>query len=145
MVWAAITEPERLVEWLAAADVFELRVGGAVCLRWLNVPDDIGEWEARGVELDGRDPTAVVRGTVRQLDPPRLLEYETDAMGLVRFELKAVGEETLLTFTNEIVLPDILPPAQSLASRHVHLDTLERALAGEPADWPRWTEDHMQE
>lgn len=144
-VWAAITEPDRLAEWLAAADQLELWVGGAVSLRWLNVPDDIGEWEAQGVELDGTDPATVVHGTVTRLDPPRLLEYDTDAMGLIRYELQSDGDGTLMVFTNEIVLPDAFPAEQTLAGWHSHLDTLEHALAGEPADWSRWTENHMED
>jgi uncharacterized protein YndB with AHSA1/START domain len=144
-VWAAITGPDRLAEWLAAADQLELRVGGAVSLRWLNVPDDVGAWEAEGVELDDTDPAAVVHGTVTRLDPPRLVEYQTDAMGVLRFELQSDGDATLMVFTNEIVLPDAFPAEQTLAGWHSHLDTLERALAGEPADWPRWTENHMED
>ena len=57
-VWAALTEPARLREWLADADV-ELAQGGAVQLRWLNTDD-----EGNG---------AVMVGTVTALDPPRLL------------------------------------------------------------------------
>jgi uncharacterized protein YndB with AHSA1/START domain len=144
-VWAAITAPDRLAEWLAAADQLELRVGGAVSLRWLNVPDDVGEWEAEGVELDAADPAAVVHGTVTRLDPPRLVEYQTDRMGLLRFELQSDGDATLMVFTNEIVLPDEFPAEQTLAGWHSHLDTLERALAGEPADWSRWTENHLED
>jgi hypothetical protein len=38
-----------------------------------------------------------------------------------------------------------MPLEQTLAGWHQHLDTLERALDGEPADWARWTELHMDE
>lgn len=144
-VWAAITEPERIAQWLAAADQLELQVGGAVLLRWLNLPDDIGQWEAEGVQLDDAEPSADVHGTVTRLEPRRLLEYDTDAMGLMRFELEPDDEGTLLVFINEIILPDAFPAEQTLAGWHVHLDTLERALAGQPADWAHWTEDRMGE
>ncbi|MGO9972375.1 MAG: SRPBCC family protein [Solirubrobacteraceae bacterium] len=144
-VWDAITERDRLADWLAAADELELRAGGSVTLRWLNVPDDVGEWEAQGVELEGADPAASVHGTITRLDPPRLLEYDTDTMGLIRFELRADGNGTMLIFTNEIVLPEAFPAEQTLAGWHSHLDALERALAGKPTDWPRWTRDHLEE
>jgi uncharacterized protein YndB with AHSA1/START domain len=71
-VWAALTEPPRLREWLADADV-ELSEGGAVQLRWLNTDDEGNH--------------AVMDGTVTALDPPRLLEISGEPHGVLRFEL----------------------------------------------------------
>jgi uncharacterized protein YndB with AHSA1/START domain len=142
-VWAAITEPDELRGWLAAAEV-DLREGGAIALRWLNVPDDTQEWEEKGIELpEDHDPAAPVRGTITRLDPPQLIEYETDQMGTMLWELRADGSGCALTFTNTIDLPDGQPPEQTLVGWHIHLDHLDEALAGEPADWDNWTEKYM--
>ena len=145
-VWAALTEPDELRGWLAAAEELELREGGVVALRWLNVPDDTKEWEEKGVEIpEDHDISAPVRGTITRLDPPRLVEYETDQMGLLRWELRGDENGCVLTFTNVIELPEGHPPEQMLAGWHVHLDALEEALEGRPADWENWTELHMDE
>src|SRR5687768_721613 len=69
-VWAALTIPERLADWLAPADV-DLRVGGRVVLR---LPDHAPDEQV-----------------ITELDPPRLLawtwrhpDHETS---IVRWEL----------------------------------------------------------
>jgi uncharacterized protein YndB with AHSA1/START domain len=143
-VWAALTEPEQIRGWLAAAEELELAKGGAIVLRWLNVPDDLQEWEGKGVDMpEDHDPAAPVRGTITELDPPHLIEYETDQMGLMRWELRGEGSGCALTFTNTIELPEGHPPEQTLAGWHIHLDHLEEALAGQEADWSNWTEKYM--
>lgn len=144
-VFAAITQPDRIAEWLAAAEELDLRVGGSVALRWLNVPDDIGEWEEQGVDLDGADPSVPARGTVTKLDPPHLVEFTTDLMGVMRWELRPDGPGCVLTFTNEIELPPTAPAEQTMAGWHMHLDHLDAALAGRPVRWSTWTDDHMDE
>src|ERR1051326_5602555 len=72
-VWAALTEPEQLVAWLAEAEI-EPRQGGSVQLRWLNTDER------------GNSANAVMHATIRQFDPPRLLEYAGDIHGVLRFE-----------------------------------------------------------
>ena len=125
-VWAALTEPAELAGWLAAADI-DLQVGGQVELRWLN-NDDQGN-------------RAVARGTITRLEPPRLLEIDTDIHGRLRWELREDGRGCVLTFTSSVALPANYR-AMVLAGWHVHLDHLTAALAGRPVDWPTWTEDH---
>ncbi len=125
-VWAALTEPARLEQWLAAADL-ELVEGGSVELRWLNT-DDEGN-------------TAVARGTVARLEPPRLVEYDTDIHGVIRFELREHGPGCVLVFTNETPAPAEYE-AMVAAGWHIHLDHLAGALGGDPVDWPRWDEEH---
>ena len=66
--------------------------GGRVVLTWQNT--------------DNEGNTAVARGTVSALDPPRLLELDTDIHGRLRWELEPDGDGTLLTFTVEAQLPD---------------------------------------
>jgi uncharacterized protein YndB with AHSA1/START domain len=144
-VWGALTEPEQLAGWLAAADELELREGGRVALRWLN-SGSREEWEEYGVILpDDFDPQApeIVRGTVTAVDPPRLLEFDTDRHGIMRWELREEGSGSTLTFTN--IPPEGFPEemaAQVLSGWHQHLDALSEALAGHPmVDWDKWSLD----
>ena len=74
-VWRALTEPDELAAWLALAEL-ELTEGGRVVLTWQNT------------DPDGN--TAVARGTVSALDPPRLLELDTDIHGRLRWEPPAI-------------------------------------------------------
>jgi uncharacterized protein YndB with AHSA1/START domain len=125
-VWRAVTEPADLVGWLADADV-DLRAGGRVQLRWLN----------------SGEAGAVATGTVALVDPPRLVEYDTDIHGTLRFELAPDGEQaTRLTFT--VIHPDLDDGGLDLVRPgwHVHLEHLEDALDGRPIDWPRWAHEH---
>jgi uncharacterized protein YndB with AHSA1/START domain len=141
-VWEALTDPDRLGEWLAAAEELELREGGRITLRWQNIPDDHGEWEAEGINLDDGDPSAPVHCSITRLDAPHLLEYDGEQMGLLRWELQADGSGCVLRFTNVVELPDP-QREQTLAGWHIHLDHLEQALAGRPVEWSTWTEDHL--
>jgi uncharacterized protein YndB with AHSA1/START domain len=126
-VWRALTEPSELIGWLAESQV-DLREGGAVRFEWLNT-DDAGN-------------TAIASGTVARLDPPRLVEYDTDIHGRLRFELAPDGEEaTILHFTVEHPqLGDAV--AVVLPGWHIHLEHLDALLDGEPVDWERWNEEH---
>jgi uncharacterized protein YndB with AHSA1/START domain len=125
-VFAAITAPAELRGWLAEADV-DLALGGRVRLRWLNTGDD--------------GSTATATGRVTALDPPRLVEFDTDPHGVLRFELHEDGDGTALTFTVTTPAPnDQVDLARS--GWHIHLEHLADALDGRPVDWPRWGEDH---
>ncbi|MEA2383506.1 MAG: hypothetical protein QOH72_3477 [Solirubrobacteraceae bacterium] len=125
-VWAALTEPRELRGWLADADI-ELVRGGRVQLRWLN-SDDEGN-------------SAVADGTVTALDPPRLLELDTDPHGILRWELREAGGGTDLTFTASVPAPN---EAVRLARAgwHIHLEHLADALDGRSVDWPAWSTEH---
>lgn len=128
-VWAAITEPEQLVAWLAEADV-ELSLGGHVRLRWLNT-DEHG---------NRHEDSVVMNATITQLEPPRLLEYAGDRHGVLRWELREEASGCILTFSSTLPTPvDRL--AESLAGWHTHLDFLAEALDGQAVDWPRWPLD----
>jgi uncharacterized protein YndB with AHSA1/START domain len=125
-VWSALTEPEELRAWLADADI-ELVPGGAVQLRWLNT-DDQGD-------------RAVMNGTITALEPPRLLEIESDIHGVLRWELDGENRATRLVFTVSVPAPnDALTLVR--AGWHIHLEHLADALDGRPVDWPRWDSDH---
>jgi uncharacterized protein YndB with AHSA1/START domain len=136
-VWAALTEPDELAGWLAQAEL-ELAEGGSLVLRWQNrVTEE--DAERYGIELPEDDPgPPVVRGTVTQLDPPRLIEWDTDGHGVLRWELRQDGAGCVLRFTNMLPPGAEFPVAQSLSGWHMHLDMLEDALAGRAVDWPNW-------
>jgi uncharacterized protein YndB with AHSA1/START domain len=123
-VWALLTEPERIEEWLGVADV-ELRTGGRYRL----------------LEVGGQG----IAGVILTLEEPRVLEYTWDSAewtgGTVRYELSESDGGTRLVFTH-------IHPAKSwgeyryksLAGWHTLLDLLELAVEGSPASWhmERW-------
>jgi uncharacterized protein YndB with AHSA1/START domain len=125
-VWRALTEPDELAAWLALAEL-ELEVGGRVVLTWQNTDED--------------GNTAVARGTVSALDPPRLLEFDTDIHGRLRWELEPDGDGTALSFSAEVDLPEEYE-SEVIAGWHIHLDHLEEVLDGGTIDWPNWNREH---
>ena len=128
-VWRALTEPDEIAAWLALAEL-ELTEGGRVVLTWQNT------------DPDGN--TAVAEGTVSALDPPRLLELDTDIHGRLRWELERDGDGTALSFTADAQLPEDWE-LEVLAGWHIHLDHLEHVLDGGTIDWPNWSREHMPE
>jgi uncharacterized protein YndB with AHSA1/START domain len=125
-VWRALTQPEELAKWLALAELDPVE-GGEVVLTWKNT-DDEGN-------------TAVARGTVTALEAPRLLEFDTDIHGRLRWELRPDGDGTVLTFTAEVELPGEYE-LEVLSGWHIHLDHLEEVLDGGTIDWPSWSTAH---
>ena len=125
-VWSALTDPDEIAAWLALAEL-DLREGGRMMLRWQNT-DDEGN-------------TSVARGTVSALEPPRLLEFDTDIHGRLRWELEPDGSGTALTFTAEVELPADYE-TEVIAGWHIHLDHLEEVLDGGTIDWENWSRDH---
>ena len=111
-VWAALTKPERLRRWLADG-VFQEHVGGRL-------------------ELSFDDGT--IEGTVREVDRPRLLEYEWvegEKRSIVRFQLEPADHGTLLVLDHHRLPADAA--AGFGAGWHSHLDALDAALrADEP-------------
>jgi hypothetical protein len=99
-----------------------------VVLRWLNSDEEGNQ--------------AVLHGTITELDPPRVIEYDSDIHGLLRWELREEGNGSHLTFTATVSLPEDFK-TEVLAGWHIHLDHLEAALAGDPVNWPTWAADHM--
>ncbi|WP_405711704.1 SRPBCC domain-containing protein [Streptomyces xanthophaeus] len=119
-VWTALTTPDGLRGWLAAADVLERRLGGAVTLRWLNAG-------------------TTVTGHVTAWDVERVVEYTVTEHGRIRFHLERAGtDSTVIRFLNERAGPDA-ERLDCLAGWHAHFELLESALTGHPADWPAWT------
>ncbi|MCX4628303.1 MULTISPECIES: SRPBCC domain-containing protein [unclassified Streptomyces] len=125
-VWPALTTPDGLRGWLAAADVLERRLGGVVTLHWLN-------------------GGTTVSGHVTAWDVERVVEYTVSEHGRIRFHLEAVGtDSTVIRFLNERAGSDE-DRLDSLAGWHHHFELLESALQGHPADWSRWTDARWAE
>lgn len=135
-VWTALTDPAEMIHWWGAADELELVEGGRLVLRWLNKGEN-GE-------------RYIMSGRITRLDPPRLVEYDTDLHGVLRFELRADGDATVLVFSSTLAdcPPDERP--QMLAGWHMHLDFLADALVGQRADlvnlpmdrWEKWRAEY---
>lgn len=122
-VWAALTEPAALAQWLALGAI-DLVPGGRARLAFTHVDH-------------------VVEGRVVAVEPPRLLAYSWgEGHGVVRWELSPTDGGTLLLLTHAFPAADEAP--SFLAGWHTHLELLVHALAGEPAPWPwdRWHELH---
>jgi uncharacterized protein YndB with AHSA1/START domain len=117
-VWAALTEPAALAEWLADATVLPGE-GGQLIL-------DFGE--------GGREA-----GRITVWVPPRALAYEWNFTGgqpsQVQWWLTATedGRTTLLTLEHRLLRPDVSPGYG--AGWHAHLDQLEGHLAGSVPEW----------
>jgi uncharacterized protein YndB with AHSA1/START domain len=122
-VWDALTDPDRVEEWLARAEV-ELAEGGRVRLEWLN-----GD--------------AVAEGHISRLEPPHAIEFDTDIHGRMLWELQPDGDGTRLTLTVTAAIPDD-HLASVRAGWHVHIDFLEDALDGRAVDWPNWPQDRWE-
>jgi uncharacterized protein YndB with AHSA1/START domain len=125
-VWRALTEPEHRDAW------FPQRIeadGGWVAGARLRFVSDLM-------------PEANFGGELLVCDPPRTLEmrWGTD---ILRFELAADGDCTLLTLTDTI--EERGTAARTGAGWHTCLDTLTYALAGQAPPWTgdqRWRQVH---
>ncbi len=118
VVWAMLTEPERMVAWLAPGEI-ELRKGGAA-------------------KLNFTDSGIVIDSTVSEFEPPSLLEYSWSSPGEptrpVRWETAPVAGGTRLTLTLQI--PEDEDIARSCAGWEAHLMMLLAAIEGVPIKFP---------
>ncbi len=141
-VWAAITEPPEILAWLGEAEV-DLFEGGRFVVRWLNsfTAEQAAEYGIKGYEEGMKQ--SVMQGTICRLDPPRLLELDSDIFGTLRFELFDEGRSTLLRFSDTLEAPaETL--AQSMAGWHLHLDQLDQALDGRGiTNWKTWADEYL--
>ena len=147
-VWAALIDPERRAEWLALGTI-EPRPGGRAELTF-----DDGPTSEHGTDLEG---------TVRDADPPRLLEFswrtESGREEPVRWELfpEAGGTRLVLTHTVRRPIPlgfGLNVQNSATESRlagyqagwHGHLDRLPRMLAGQPSVYSHatWAELYLR-
>jgi uncharacterized protein YndB with AHSA1/START domain len=117
-VWSALTDPERLGDWLAAAEVAP-GLGGTITL-------DFGE--------DG-----IENGRITVWDPPRSLAYEWNFLGEhpshVSWELVLVDDGAATRLTLEHTLLDAGVAPEYGAGWHAHLDQLAGHLAKDTPEW----------
>ncbi len=114
-VWAAITVPERIADWLAEAEI-EMRVGGAIRLNW-------------------NKGTNRMEGRVVALDPPNTFAWTWTLDGresVVRFDLKAEGDGCWLTLTHSGV---DTRSGGVRAGWHSHLEGIPDAIEGRATTW----------
>jgi uncharacterized protein YndB with AHSA1/START domain len=116
-VWAALTQPERLADWFATAEV-DLRVGGVIRLNW------------NGVHRADM--------VITECDAPRTLAWrwrigERDT--LVRFDLAPADGGCDLTVTHSGLSRDGARDGGVRAGWHAHLEALPDALDGRATPW----------
>ncbi|MHA5051887.1 SRPBCC domain-containing protein [Streptomyces sp. SD15] len=99
-VWTALATPEGLRGWLAVAQVFEPRLGGAVTL------DGIGA------------------GRVTAWDVERIAEYTVAERGRIRFHLEpGVPDGSTVRFTHELEAEQEPPGWRARFERLLHMLT----------------------
>jgi uncharacterized protein YndB with AHSA1/START domain len=117
-VWAAVTTPERLADWLAKAE-YEAKVGGAVRITW----------SAADYSMDGK---------VVAYDPPRRFAWTWPLDGrdtVVSFDLEADGDGCWLTLTHAGLDPKGKDGNGVRAGWHAHLDGIADAIDGRATSW----------
>ena len=117
-VWAMLTEPAKMIDWLAPGEI-ELKEGGAAKLNFV-------------------DSGIVIDSTVTAFEPDRVLEYSWSSPGEperpVRYEIQPEGDETRLVL--ELTTPDDEDIARSCAGWEAHLMMLLAAIEGVPIKFP---------
>jgi len=117
-VWHMLTDAGALPRWLAPGEMEPCR-GGTV-------------------QIDFGDSGTTIDSTVREFDPPSLLEYSWSSGGEperpLRWELVPMDEGTHLTLT--LCLPAHEDVAKAAAGWYAHLEMLLAALEGVPIRFP---------
>ena len=117
-VWAALTRPDKIVEWLAPGEI-DARPGGAVKLNFV-------------------DSGVVIDSLISEIEPWRVLEFSWSGPGEpmrpIRFELEPVGAAVGLVLT--LSVPAEEDAGRAAAGWAAHLEMLAAALAGVPIKFP---------
>jgi uncharacterized protein YndB with AHSA1/START domain len=125
-VWAALTNPAQLAQWLAPGEI-ELTLGGRVSLAFT-------------------DGDGVIDGQVTAIAPPRLLEFtwtdQDNDFGFVRWELVAGDGDTRLVLIHTVPESARGFGLPMLAGWHSLLDQLAALLDDQPFARDRWQELH---
>ncbi len=106
-VWAALTDPERLPMWFAEMNP-NTAIGESFNVRFPHAP----QYKSAGV--------------LTAYEPQRVLAWDWDDAGEVRFELEPDGEGTKLVLTH--TTPQLWNTADFGAGWHIHLDALIKLL-----------------
>lgn len=117
-VWAMLTEPSQMAQWLAPGTI-EQKQGGAV-------------------RIDFADSGIVIDSVVTAYAPQQLLEYSWSSgdqpQRPLRWELQPEGDSTRLHLT--VRLPAGEDPAKACAGFEGHLEMLAAALEGVSIKFP---------
>ena len=117
-VWAAITTPERLADWLAEAEV-ELKPGGKISFNW-----------NKGAHT--------MEGRVLVCEAPTTFAWTWALDGretTVRFDLKPEADGCWLTLTHSGLSTKAGSGAGVRAGWHAHLEGLPDAIEGRKTAW----------
>ena len=117
-VWAALTEPAMLAQWLAPGRI-ELKIGGAA-------------------RLDFADSGTVIDSKVSAIESGRLIEYSwssgDEPLRPVRWEIAPNGDGSTLMLTQKT--PAGEDPGRACAGWEAHMEMLQAALEGVPIKFP---------
>jgi uncharacterized protein YndB with AHSA1/START domain len=117
-VWAALTNPEKLAQWLAPGEI-EMKAGGRA-------------------RLDFADSGILIDSTVSAFEPKRVLEYSwsspSEPIRPLRWELEPIGAAVKLTLT--LAVPKDEDAARAAAGFAAHLEMLAATLAGLSTKFP---------
>lgn len=120
VVWAALTESDKLEAWLPCDIVGERRSGARVTLRF---------WPEHAEKYQIPADQVSLAGEIRAWDPPRTFEWTWD-VDLLRFDLTAEGAGTRLAFTTWFgqTGEDGGSAARTAAGYHVCLEQLQELV-----------------
>lgn len=111
-VWAMLTNPTNLANWLA--------------------PGTVEQWQGGSVKIDFGQSGSTIDSYVRAIKPERLLEYSWSAgnepQRPIRWDLVPDSEGTTIELT--LLLPDDHRVAVSCAGWDAHLEMLMASLEG---------------
>ena len=130
-VWAALTTPEGLRGWLAAAEI-EPRAGGSMVLTFEQPETE---------DFPCRDDVRRQANEILTWRPPELFEHSFGHPdSVVSWRLRPDGDGTYLTLTHRVPSEWEADLSRTLSGWHHHMEGLDDAARGvrHGWDWPRW-------
>jgi uncharacterized protein YndB with AHSA1/START domain len=115
-LWSALTEPERLSQWLAEVEG-DLRTGGTFRVRYL-----ASQWEGTG-RVEVCQPPHRLRVRTKEAEAP------DEQGGLIEATLTADGDQTVLVLEKQGLRLDLI--AAFAAGTQVEVEDLAAYIAGE--------------
>jgi uncharacterized protein YndB with AHSA1/START domain len=125
-VWRAVSDPAEMGRWFPSEVVGDRAVGAELVF-----DDEDQRAEAHAAGEAARADGPMFRGTVVTYDPPTVFSF-TWGSELLRIELHADGDGTLLVFTHVLSHPSVA--ARNGAGWHGCLADLDRLLGAPPPD-----------